>query len=97
MNNSTFKEPIYVTRPLLPKLDAVYTQLQEIWNSKWLTNNGPKHKELELKLKEYLKVDNVAMFSNGTLALELGLKALDISGEVITTPFTFPTIDPGGR
>ncbi len=84
------KEKIYVTRPLLPSLDDVYTQLQDIWNSKWLTNNGPKHKELELKLREYLKVDNIAMFSNGTLALELGLKALDISGEVITTPFTFP-------
>lgn len=85
-----FKEPIYVTRPLLPSLDQVYSQLQEVWNSKWITNNGPKHKELESKLKEYLKVDNVVMFSNGTLALELGLKSLDISGEVITTPFTFP-------
>ena len=85
-----FKEPIYVTRPLLPSLDQVYSQLQEVWNSKWITNNGPKHKELESKLKEYLKVDNAVMFSNGTLALELGLKSLDISGEVITTPFTFP-------
>ena len=85
-----FKEPIYVTRPLLPSLDQVYSQLQEVWNSKWITNNGPKHKELESKLKEYLKADNVVMFSNGTLALELGLKSLDISGEVITTPFTFP-------
>lgn len=85
-----FNNPIYVTRPLLPSLDNVYTQLEDIWNSKWLTNNGPKHKRLELTLKEYLKVDNLAMFSNGTLALELGLKALDISGEVITTPFTFP-------
>lgn len=85
-----FKEPVYVTRPLLPSLDQVYSQLQEVWNSKWITNNGPKHKELESKLKEYLKADNVVMFSNGTLALELGLKSLDISGEVITTPFTFP-------
>lgn len=85
-----FKEPVYVTRPLLPSLDQVYSQLQEVWNSKWITNNGPKHKELESKLKEYLKVDNAVMFSNGTLALELGLKSLDISGEVITTPFTFP-------
>ncbi|WP_148557968.1 DegT/DnrJ/EryC1/StrS family aminotransferase [Terrisporobacter glycolicus] len=85
-----FKEPIYVTRPLLPSLDQVYSQLQEVWYSKWITNNGPKHKELESKLKEYLKVDNAVMFSNGTLALELGLKSLDISGEVITTPFTFP-------
>ena len=85
-----FESPIYVTRPLLPKLDNVYKQIKEVWGSKWLTNNGPKHNELEKKLKEYLEVDNIAMFSNGTLALELGLKALDLRGEVITTPFTFP-------
>lgn len=90
MIDRKFKNPIYVTRPLLPSLDNVYTQLEKVWNSKWLTNNGPKHKELEIKLKEYLKVDNLVMFSNGTLALELGLRALEISGEVITTPFTFP-------
>ena len=85
-----FNNPIYVTRPLLPTLENVHTQLEDIWNAKWLTNNGPKHKELESKLKEYLKVDNLVMFSNGTLALELGLRALDIKEEVITTPFTFP-------
>lgn len=85
-----FDDPIYVTRPLLPNIERVYEQLENIWNSKWLTNNGPKHKELESKLKEYLEVDNLVMFSNGTLALELGLKALELEGEVITTPFTFP-------
>lgn len=90
MENNIFKKPVYVTRPLLPNIDKVYSQLQEIWNNKWLTNNGPKHKELETKLKEYLKVDNLVMFSNGTLALELGLKVLELEGEVITTPFTFP-------
>lgn len=90
MTVKKFKEPIYVTRPLLPSLDQVYSQLQEVWNSKWITNNGSKHKELESKLKEYLKVDNLVIFSNGTVALELGLKSLDLSGEVITTPFTFP-------
>ena len=90
MIDKKLNNQIYVTRPLLPSLSNVYDQLEEIWNSKWLTNNGPKHKELESRLKEYLKVDNLVMFSNGTLALELGLKALDLQGEVITTPFTFP-------
>lgn len=90
MIDNKFANPIYVTRPLLPNIENVYKQLDDIWNLKWLTNNGPKHKELESKLKEYLKVDNLVMFSNGTLALELGLRALEISGEVITTPFTFP-------
>lgn len=84
------EKPVYVTRPLLPDINKIYTQISEIWNNKWLTNNGPKHRELESKLKEYLKVDNLVMFSNGTLALELGLKALELEGEVITTPFTFP-------
>lgn len=90
MIDEKINDPIYVTRPLLPSLENVYTQLEDIWNSKWVTNNGPKYKELELKLKEYLNVDNLVMFNNGTLALELGLKALELEGEVITTPFTFP-------
>lgn len=90
MINNKFNNPIYVTRPLLPNLDIIYTQLEDIWESKWLTNNGPKHKELEVKLKQYLDVDNLVLFNNGTSALELGIKALELTGEVITTPFTFP-------
>lgn len=88
--NIYFKEPIYVTRPLLPDLEKVNIKMQEIWDSKWLTNMGAQHKKLEKRLKEYLKVDNLVLFSNGTLALMIGLKALELTGEVITTPFTFP-------
>lgn len=85
-----FEEPIYVTRPLLPDLQKVNNKIKDIWDSKWLTNNGTQHKELEKELKKYLNVDNISLFSNGTLALLLGLKSLDLKGEVITTPFTFP-------
>lgn len=87
---SAFENPIYVTRPLLPEVQNVYEKISEIWESKWVTNNGVKHKELESMLKNYLDVDNLTLFSNGTLALLLGLKSLDLKGEVITTPFTFP-------
>ncbi|WP_138419836.1 DegT/DnrJ/EryC1/StrS family aminotransferase [Aquibacillus sediminis] len=85
-----FTEPILVTRPLLPDLTKVNNQLEEVWQSHWITNNGPKSKELENSLKDYLEAENVSLFNNGTLALLLGLKALGIKGEVITTPFTFP-------
>ncbi|MFF2755775.1 DegT/DnrJ/EryC1/StrS family aminotransferase [Psychrobacillus sp. NPDC058041] len=85
-----FKEPIYVTRPLLPKLHEVCSRLDQVWESKWLTNNGPQQHKLEEELKKYLQAENLSLFNNGTLALLLGLKALDITGEVITTPFTFP-------
>ena len=88
--NNKFKNPIYVTSALLPNLDDLYIQLEEIWKNKWVTNNGRKHKELEEQLKEYLDVENLVLFNNGTSALELGLKALELKGEVITTPFTFP-------
>ena len=88
--NSYFSEPIYVTRPLLPDIEKVNGKINEIWESKWITNNGVQHKELEKKLKKYLNVDNISLFNNGTLALLLGLKALDLKGEVITSPFTFP-------
>jgi dTDP-4-amino-4,6-dideoxygalactose transaminase len=85
-----FKKPIFVTRPLLPDIQMVYEKINEIWKSKWLTNMGKQHEELEKKLKAYLKVKNISLFCNGTLALELACKALRLSGEVITTPFTFP-------
>ncbi|NDI33914.1 DegT/DnrJ/EryC1/StrS family aminotransferase [Chengkuizengella sediminis] len=79
-----------ITRSLLPSLDNFNNQLKEIWESKWVTNNGPKNKELIEALKDYLTVDDLSLFSNGTLGLLLGIKSLELSGEVITTPFTFP-------
>jgi len=91
MNNffEPFDEPIYVTRPLLPNLNDVVEQLKQIWNSKWLTNNGPKHNCLEEKLKNILKVPYLSLFNNGTIALIVACQSLRLSGEVITTPFTF--------
>lgn len=82
---------IFVTRPLLPSLSSLETHLNDIWESKWLTNMGQKHNELESKLKDVLKVPNVSLFNNGTIALLVAIKALDLpyGSEVITTPFTF--------
>lgn len=85
-----FENPIYVTRPLLPSKDVINSRIEKIIDSKWLTNNGAFHQRLENELKEFLDVDNITLFSNGTLALLLGLRSLDLTGEVITTPFTFP-------
>lgn len=85
-----FEKPIYVTRPLLPDLDKFNQKLQEIWNSQWLTNNGKQHLELEHKLHQILKVPYLSLFNNGTIALIVGCQSLRLSGEVITTPFTFP-------
>lgn len=82
-------KPIYVTRPYLPPLEEFLPYLEEIWDSKWLTNGGPFHREFEKKLAEYLGVEHLALFVNGTLALVTALQALRITGEVITTPFTF--------
>jgi dTDP-4-amino-4,6-dideoxygalactose transaminase len=84
-----FDRPIYVTRPLLPDLSQVTEKMQEIWNSKWLTNNGSQHKLLETKLQKILKVPYLSLFGSGTLALLIGCQSLRLSGEVITTPFTF--------
>ncbi|KAA0958679.1 DegT/DnrJ/EryC1/StrS family aminotransferase [Planococcus kocurii] len=85
-----FEHPIYVTRPLLPDITDVTARIKTVWDSKQLTNFGAQHNELSDKLKVYLEVDHLSMFNNGTLALLLGLKALALTGEVITTPFTFP-------
>jgi dTDP-4-amino-4,6-dideoxygalactose transaminase len=81
--------PIYVTRPELPPLDAFIPYLRKIWESKILTNGGPFHQELERKLCEYLGVKHIALFANGTLGLVTALQALRITGEVITTPYSF--------
>jgi dTDP-4-amino-4,6-dideoxygalactose transaminase len=82
-------KPIYVTQPHLPSLDKCYPYLEKIWNSRVLTNGGPIHAELEEKLKYYLGVPEISLFSNGTLALMVALRALKIKGEVITTPYSF--------
>ncbi len=84
-------EKIFVTQPMLPNLEIIQEHLKEIWSSKWLTNMGSKHNELENKLKDVLKVPNVSLFNNGTIALLVAIKALDLpyGSEVITTPFTF--------
>ena len=80
---------ITVTSPLLPNLDEFHSMLQEIWSSKWITNNGSFHKQLEKELAAYLKVPYISLFTNGTLPLITALQALRITGEVITTPYSF--------
>lgn len=82
-------EQITVTSPLLPDLDEFNALLKEIWASKWITNNGRFHKQLELELASYLKVPYISLFTNGTLPLITALQALRITGEVITTPYSF--------
>jgi dTDP-4-amino-4,6-dideoxygalactose transaminase len=82
-------EPIFVTQPYLPPLEEFRPYLEKIWESKKLTNGGPFHEELESKLCQYLGVDYLSLFTNGTLALVTALQALRISGEVITTPYSF--------
>ena len=84
-----FDETIPVTSPLLPDLDEFHEMLKEIWKSKWITNNGNFHKQLEKELAEYLKVPYLSLFTNGTLPLITALQALHITGEVITTPYSF--------
>ncbi len=85
MNNKL----ITVTSPLLPNLDDFTAELKKIWESKWITNNGDFHKQLEKELAAYLKVPYVSLFTNGTLPLMTALQALRITGEVITTPYSF--------
>lgn len=83
------EKQITVTSPLLPDLEEFNAFLQEIWNSKWITNNGSFHKQLEKELAEYLKVPYISLFTNGTLPLLTALQALRVTGEVITTPYSF--------
>lgn len=80
---------INVTKPFLPKIDDYIEYLKSIWDRNWLTNNGPLVNELELKLKEYLEVDHLLFLTNGTIALQIAIKALELKGEVITTPFSY--------
>ncbi len=82
-------KPIYVTQPSLPPLEEFTEYLKQIWGSKILTNNGPFHRQFEKELTDYLGVKYLSLFANGTLALVTALQALRITGEVITTPFSF--------
>jgi dTDP-4-amino-4,6-dideoxygalactose transaminase len=82
-------KPIYVTQPFLPPLEEFIPYLQKIWDTKILTNGGPFHQQLEQALCEYLGVEHISLFANGTLALVTALQALRITGEVITTPYSF--------
>ena len=86
MNN---QNPIYVTQPYLPPLEEFIPYLREIWDKKILTNGGPFHVQLEKALCEYLGVEHIALFTNATIALVTALQALRVTGEVITTPYSF--------
>lgn len=82
-------KPIYVTQPSLPDLKEFIPYLEKIWEEKWLTNNGQFHKQFEQDLSKFLKVKHINLFVNGTIALITALQALEITGEVITTPYSF--------
>ena len=83
------KKNIYVTQPTLPPLEEFVPYLQQIWDNKILTNGGPFHQQLEKALCEYLGVEHISLFTNGTIALVTALQALRVTGEVITTPYSF--------
>lgn len=83
------EKTIYVTQPYLPPLEEFVPYLQQIWDNKILTNGGPMHQQLEAALSDYLGVEHVALFNNGTIALLTALQALRVTGEVITTPYSF--------
>ena len=80
---------INVTRSSMPDIDDYICEIRELWDTHWLTNMGTKHRQLQAELQKYLGVSNLGLFVNGHMALELSLQALELSGEVITTPFTF--------
>lgn len=84
-----FKEPIQVTKAFLPPVEEYIDLVKEIWERSWLTNNGPLHNELQEKIANYLHINNAILFTNGHLALDIAIKSLNLTGEVITTPFTF--------
>ncbi len=80
---------INVTRSSMPSFEEYSEEIKELWDTHWLTNMGTKHKQLEADLKRYLDIDNIELFTNGHMAIELTLQAMNLQGEVITTPFTF--------
>lgn len=83
------KQSIMVTRAVLPPIEEYIDEIREIWETHWLTNMGPKHNQLEVELKRFLSVDKISLFTNGHMALELLIQAMKLTGEIITTPFTF--------
>lgn len=83
------KERILVTRSSMPEFEEYVAEIKELWDTHWLTNMGVKHKELQAELVKYLDVENVDLLTNGHMALELSMQAMNLQGEVITTPFTF--------
>jgi len=89
MSNNNKITPILVTRSSMPPMDEYIETIKTIWETSWITNMGPIHTKFEKFLKEYLKVKRLSLFTNGHLALELGIQAFGLTGEVITTPFTF--------
>jgi dTDP-4-amino-4,6-dideoxygalactose transaminase len=80
---------INVTKSFLPPIEEYQNQIKRIWETKWLTNNGPLLVELEEKLRNYLNIKNITVVNNGTIAIQLAIKALELKGEVITTPFSY--------
>jgi len=91
MNNRSTKEEIQLMKPFLPPVQDILPYLERIWESRQLTNGGPVHHEFEQALCDYLGVKYISLFANGTLALLIALKTLNLRGEVITTPFTYPS------
>jgi dTDP-4-amino-4,6-dideoxygalactose transaminase len=90
-SNKGLTDPVFVTQPTMPPLEEFTQLMGELWEKKWLTNDGAFHKDLEVRIATYLDVENMSMFCNGTLALMIALHMLRLnSGEIITTPFTFP-------
>lgn len=85
-----FEDRIFVTKPMLPPIEGYFDRLQDIWDSAQLSNGGAQHQELESALGAYFENPNISLFNNGTIALVTACQALRLSGEVITTPFTFP-------
>jgi dTDP-4-amino-4,6-dideoxygalactose transaminase len=82
-------KPIQVTRALMPEFEDYIKEIKDLWDSHWLTNMGIKHKQLEAELSRYLNAPNITLFTNGHLALECAIAAFNLTGEIITTPFTF--------
>lgn len=83
------EKKILVTQPSMPTIEEYVDEIRDIWDSCWLTNMGVKHNRLQEKLREFLGVDDLSLMSNGHMSLELGIQAMNLTGEVITTPFTF--------
>lgn len=85
-----FSNPVFISRPMIPDKDELFSELEKILSSRWLTNNGKYLQDFETELTKFLEVDYCSVFCNGTIALQLAIQALRIAGEAITTPFTFP-------